>query len=178
MNFSIFDSGQSQIVIKLFNNVFSDSEGEAEGELIGQLVSDLITTTDAQDLKGFVALSQNEIVGCIFFSRLTLEDNITAFILAPVAVSTNHQGKGIGQQLIAFGIQYLKEQGIDLLITYGDPNFYSKTGFHSISQACIKPPLRLSQPEGWLAQSLTGEIIEPIDGISKCVAALNKQAYW
>ena len=178
MNFSVFNTSQSQTVIELFNRVFSASEGEDEGKLISQLVSDLITTTSVDDLQGFVASFQKKIVACIFFSRLTLQNNTNAFILSPVAVDTNHQDKGIGQQLIAFGIQHLKQQGIELVFTYGDPNFYSKVGFHHISEEYVKAPLKLNHPEGWLGQSLTDEAISPMQGISRCVEALNKQEYW
>lgn len=178
MIFSIFNSSQSQAVIKLFDSVFSESEGQGEGKLVSQLASDLIATTTAQDLLGFVALSQKEVVGCIFFSRLILQNNANAFILAPVAIDTGHQAQGIGQQLIAFGIQHLKEQGVDLVLTYGDPNFYAKVGFQAITEECVKAPLKLSQPEGWLGQSLTGDSVSPIEGVPKCVEALNKQEYW
>ena len=33
-------------------------------------------------------------------------------------------------------------------------------------------------PEGWLAQSLKGGEIQPIQGKSSCVAALSKPEYW
>lgn len=178
MNFSIFDSGQSQAVIELFDNAFSDSEGKEEGRLVSQLTSDLIATTDAQDLLGFVAESNKKIVGCIFFSRLTLSNNKNAFIMAPVAVDTSHQGSGIGQKLIAFGIQHLKEQGVELVFTYGDLNFYSKAGFQSVSEEIVKAPLKLTYSEGWLGQSLAGDSSIPVCESSKCVEALNKQEYW
>lgn len=176
--FSIFDSSQSQTVIELFDAVFSDSEGQEEGRLISQLVSDLLATTNAQDLQGFVATYENKIIACIFFSRLSLQNNANAFILSPVAVDTGYQGRGIGQQLIAFGIQHLKEQGVDLVFTYGDPNFYSKVGFQAISEECVKAPLKLSYPEGWLGQSFNAASVGPIDGVTKCVEALNRQVYW
>ena len=49
MEYSVFDSGQSQEVIELFTRVFSDSEGHGEGKLFGKFVSELIKT-DAQDV--------------------------------------------------------------------------------------------------------------------------------
>ncbi len=178
MNFSIFDSSQSQAVIELFHRVFSDSEGADEGKLISQLVSDLIATTSTQDLLGCVASLQKKPIGCIFFSRLTLENNANAFILSPVAVDVSYQRKGIGQRLITFGIHYLKEQGVEWVFTYGDPNYYSKTGFRFVSEESVKAPLKLSHPEGWLGQSLNGDPISSIYGVSKCVDALNKAVYW
>jgi len=101
-----------------------------------------------------------------------------AFILSPVAVATACQGQGIGQQLINFGIDDLKTKDIDIVVTYGDPGFYSKVGFKPIGEDVIKAPLALTQPEGWLAQSLNDTAIIKPASTSQCVAALNHQKYW
>ncbi len=178
MKISTFSENQSPDVINLFTKVFSDSEGQGEGESIGSLVSDLIITTDERDILGFVAVLEEEIVGCIFFSRLTLPSEKIAFILSPVAIATEQQGKGIGQQLIRYGIEYLRLKDVDLVFTYGDPTFYSKVGFQQISEDIVKAPLKLTQPEGWLAQSLQSGVIDVMEGSSECVKALNKQEYW
>ena len=178
MNLSGYNSSQYQETINLFTTVFSNSEGQEEGLLIGKLVSELITTTDVQDILGFVATARDKIIGCIFFSRLTFDNNANAYILSPVAVHTEHQGQGIGQQLISFGINHLRDMNVDLVFTYGDPKYYSKVGFTHVSEESIKAPLKLTYPEGWLAQSLTGNIVEPISGASHCVDALNNQVYW
>ncbi len=178
MKIATFSSSQFQDVINLFAKVFSESEGQNEGESIRGLVSDLIITTDERDILGFVAVLEEEIVGCIFFSRLTLPVGKVAFILSPVAIATEQQGKGIGQQLIRYGIEYLTSKNVELVFTYGDPSFYSKVGFQQISEDIVKAPLKLSQPEGWLAQSLKTGVIDTMKGSSKCVKALNRQEYW
>ena len=113
-----------------------------------------------------------------FFSRLTLSSGKTAFILSPVAISSQEQGKGLGQQLINFGIQQLKNHGVELVFTYGDPNFYSKVGFLKISEDVVKAPKKLTHPEGWLVQSLNHKSIASEAESAKCVCALNKQDYW
>ncbi|RKZ93609.1 MAG: GNAT family N-acetyltransferase [Gammaproteobacteria bacterium] len=178
MKLAAYSSGQFQEVINLFTDVFSDSEGQDEGQVIGQLVTELIRTTDSKDLLGYVSISDGRIIGCIFFSRLTLPSSKAAFILSPVAVSSQKQGKGLGQQLINYGIQQLKTRGVELVFTYGDPNFYSKVGFLKIAEDVVKAPKKLTYPEGWLAQSLNTEsITSEIRGV-KCVEALNKQEYW
>ena len=178
MELSQFNSSQSQDVIELFTNVFSASEGETEGQLIGNLVSELIATTESQDLIGFVSISGGDIVGSIFFSRLILPSDKRAYILSPVAIATSEQGKGVGQQLINYGISHLKSLCVHLVFTYGDPDFYSKVGFNPISESIVKAPLKLTYPEGWLAQSLDGSSIEAMKGTSHCVEALNDQKYW
>lgn len=173
-----FDTSSSQEVIDLFTNTFSDSEGSEEGQLIGQLVEKMITTTDKDDLIGFVTTSGGSIIGCIFFSRFILPNDKLAFILSPVAIATEHQGNGIGQELINYGIAQLKSSNTNLVFTYGDPNYYSKVGFQPISEEIIKAPLILSHPEGWLAQSLDGSPINPVEGKTECIEALNDQRYW
>ncbi len=178
MKISAYSPDQSQEVIKFFADVFSDSESQEEGEAIGQLVTELISTTDSQDLLGYVGISDGRIIGCIFFSRLALPSSKSAFILSPVAVSSLEQGKGFGQQLINHGIKQLKAYGVELVFTYGDPVFYLKVGFAKIGEDVVKAPKKLTYPEGWLAQSLNAEIITSETGIVKCVGALNKQEYW
>lgn len=178
MLFELFDYSQDKSVIDLFTTVFTESEGEVEGQLIGNLVTDLIKTTASDELIGFVALSDNHIVGSIFFSSLILPNGKTALILSPVAISTLEQGKGIGQKLIRFGIEYIKAHGAELIFTYGDPDFYSKVGFSQISESTVKAPFNLSFPDGWLVQSADGKEIGAIKGDTKCVAALNNQKYW
>jgi putative acetyltransferase len=178
MQYSPAHPNDAAEIKRLFIKTFSDSEGQTEGAMIGRLARDFMSGTPDADLYCFVARENEQIVGSIFFSRITFEFEIKAFILAPVAVQTGHQGKGIGQRLIQFGLETLSKDGVDLAITYGDPNFYSKVGFQSVTEAVVPAPLRLKHPEGWLAQSLKGDEIEPIKGKSSCVEALNKPEYW
>ena len=178
MEFSSYKKSEEPEITQLFDKVFSESEGTSEGTLVSSLVIDLIDTTNEQDIFGFVARDDKRIIGSIFFSRLSFSNLVQAFILSPVAVDTNYQGQGIGQRLINFGIEQLKDNGVQLLFTYGDPEFYSKVGFQCISEDVIKAPLELSQPEGWLCQSLVGDEITPIAERPRCVAALNKPELW
>ena len=174
----LFDSSYANEVIQLFTTVFSESENESEGKIIGNLVSKLITTTKAEDLIGFVATSGERVVGAIFFSRIIVPSEEVAFILSPVAIATSEQGKGVGQQLINYGLHHLKSSGVELAFTYGDPRFYSKVGFSQISESIVKAPFELSQPEGWLAQSLSDNPVEAMHGSTRCVDALSDQTYW
>lgn len=178
MKLSEFIPSYSKDVVDLFVKVFSASEGEDEGRIIGNLVSSLIETTATKDLMGFVAVYNNEVVGCIFFSRFLVPSNQTAFMLSPVAIATNEQGKSIGQKIINHGLNHLNSINTDLVFTYGDPNYYSKVGFEPISENVVSAPFKLSQPEGWLAQSLDGSEINPMQGSTKCVKAFNDQALW
>lgn len=177
MKLMAFQPNRAQDVIKLITDVFTDSEGVGEGNLIGQLAKALIETS-SDDVFSFTAVEGDEVLASIFFSRLVLSNHQTAFILAPVAVATDRQKQGIGQQLIRFGIEQLKSKGIELLFTYGDPNYYSKVRFVPITEEEVKAPLTLSYPHGWLAQSLTQDEIDLKGITTHCIPALNDQRYW
>ncbi len=179
MDFAYGHIGRERDIYELFSTTFTASEGADEGEIIGKFVVDLMETTPQKDLFVFSAYEGNSLVGSIFFSRLSYEqDNRTVFVLSPVAVKTNSQKKGIGQKLIAFGLDELRRKAIDIALTYGDPNYYSKVGFQQISEEIAQAPLKLSQPHGWLAQSLTEKDIVPLSGTPICVEALNKPELW
>jgi putative acetyltransferase len=85
---------------------------------------------------------------------------------------------GIGQGLVRFGLESLRQEGVALAFTYGDPAFYSKVGFRPVMEDMIRAPLPLTQPEGWLCQSLIGADIPRIPGESSCVKAFDNPAYW
>ena len=178
MKLSICKPNNADEIEQLFIETFSDSEGRSEGKAIGRLVRGFMDNTDANDLYCFIATENEQIIGSIFFTRMIFESGINAFILSPVATRTDHQGKGAGQKLINFGLDALKENGVELAITYGDPKFYSKVGFGVITEQVVPAPLKLEHPEGWLAQSLVGDEIEPIAGKSYCVEELNKPELW
>ncbi|MBN8431008.1 N-acetyltransferase [Microbulbifer salipaludis] len=178
MHCKLFDESEAEQVIALFRSVFSVSEGAAEGETIATLVSHLIEQTAPDDLLGCVAKCGNRITGSIFFSRFTVPNGATAFILSPVAIATDVQGTGVGQRLIRYGLDELRSRDARLVFTYGDPAFYSKTGFQQIGEDMVAAPYPLSQPIGWLAQSLDGEPVPAMQGATHCVAALSDPGYW
>jgi len=147
--------------------------------LIGTLVRDLLSKTSDDDMVVFTSLEGDVVSGCIVFTRLTYgEDDRTVFILSPVAVRTRFQRRSIGQTLLRHGLDALRAQGIDVVMTYGDPNYYAKVGFAQITQDIARAPLPLTHPEGWLAQSLTDRPLAPLKGPSRCVAALDNPIYW
>lgn len=172
------EASEAQDIVRLFESVFTDSEGETEGALVGQLASDLFDKTGVDDLYNFVAASNGQLLASIFFSRLRIDRGTSAFLLAPVAVHSQHQGKGIGQSLIRHGLNALREAGVHVALTYGDPRFYGKVGFRGVSGDAIRAPYKLSQPEGWLVQSLANTSIDTLSGECQCVEAFRDAVYW
>lgn len=178
MNFTTYCNADRQEIEALFRRAFSDSEGPSEGKLIGHLVHELMNRTDTDDMLGFIATEQEQVVGCIFFTRLSFSSPVKAFMLSPVAVDTDHQWKGVGQELIHYGIERLRKLGTELVFTYGDPNYYSKVGFEHVPQEIAEAPFKLAHPEGWLGQSLNGRNLGFPLGQASCVESFNDPRYW
>lgn len=179
MEFSADSTDRAEEIVALFETTFGASEGAEEGRLIGTLVKNLLETTKREDLAVFTAREGDALAGAIIFSRLAYdEDARTVFLLAPVAVETNRQGQGIGQALLRHGLAEMRGRGADVAITYGDPAYYGKVGFSPIGEDMAAAPQPLQQPEGWLAQSLTGRPLDPLKGRARCVPAFDDPAYW
>lgn len=159
--------------------VHQEAFGEPEGETVSQLTIDLLKDKTALPVLSFVAEHDNQIVGNVIFSSVTIEGatrEISAYIMAPLAVSKKSQGKGIGTKLIKRGLNELKKCGAEVILVLGDPNYYSRTGFKAAHN--LKPPYELEYPEAWMAQELREGILCKTQGIVKCAVSLSSPKHW
>ncbi len=79
-----------------------------------------------------VAESDEQIVGHILFSPVTLEPPQKAFTalgLAPMAVLPEFQNRGIGSLLIKSGLEECRKQNGDFVVVLGHPTYYPRFGF-------------------------------------------------
>lgn len=179
MEFSQGIQGRAQELVELFTATFTASEGASEGTLIGDLVRNQLSRTPATDLFVFTAESAGELIGGAVFSRLTYDqDDRSVFVLGPVAVTPEWQGRSVGQQLLTHALKALRRAGIDIVVTYGDPNYYSRVDFAPVTEAFIPAPFKLRYPKGWLAQSLTKTKLTPLKGKARCIEAFHDPAFW
>lgn len=178
MHHKSVDKTESHSIIALFTEVFSHSEGEQEGLILGNLTAELTASVDDTDTLCFGAYDGEILQAAIFFTRLNYNPDITVFLLSPVAVNRAMQGKGIGQSLIRYGIKELKSHGVNIVVTYGDPAYYGKTGFESLPESMMQAPHKLSMPFGWLGQSLTSETVPTLSEKPRCHPAFNDPNLW
>jgi putative acetyltransferase len=179
VRFETRGGGSDQRIVALFTASFADAEGEQEGAAIGSLVGGLLDGTDPGDIEVVTAEDDGALVGAAIFTRLHYpRDTRVVFLLSPMAVETARQGLGVGQRLLRHALQALRAGGVDVVITYGDPDFYGRVGFAPVSEETAPPPLPLSRPEGWLGRALSAAQLTPIPGPSSCVAALNDPHHW
>jgi putative acetyltransferase len=79
-----------------------------------------------------VAVIDEQVVGHIFFSPVSVESEGSAFTamgLAPMAVLPEYQNQGIGSQLVREGLRECERLGQDIVVVLGHPNYYPRFGF-------------------------------------------------
>jgi putative acetyltransferase len=178
MNIKV-NNDEKDIISSFFNHVFSVSEGPAEGAILEKLTFQLTEQINDHSITGLKSINDDhEVMGCIFLSKLHFLENVNAYLLAPVGVHPSHHKKGIGTELIEYGVSYLNSMNVDFLMTYGDPNYYSRFGFQGVSEQTLPAPFPLSQPEGWLYKSINLKQTPTINGKPSCVEPFNNPDLW
>jgi putative acetyltransferase len=93
------------------------------------LIVEALRAADALELS-LVAEIDDEVVGHIAFSAASIGGTSSGwFLLGPVAVLPDHQGKGIGRALVETGVDALRSRGARGCVLVGDPGFYRRFGF-------------------------------------------------
>jgi putative acetyltransferase len=151
-----------------------------EGDIISQLAVNLLSEEASPPVISLVAEADDIVVAHVAFSPVRMRETqeFAGYILAPLAVSPDHQKRGIGSCLIKSGIERLAETGPDILFVYGDPQFYGRFGFRIDLAECYIPPYQLQYSFGWQGMALRHfEERRSAAGIS-CVSCLNIPALW
>ena len=163
-------------ILKVIETAFSDEENK----VIMNLVQELSREVTSPSIKSLVAEVDNQVIGYVSFSPIFLktDSSIVGYILAPLAVSPEHQKKGVGSNLIKSGIDMLTKDGVGVLMVYGDPAYYGRFGFKEEIGCSFVPPYTLQFPFGWTGMMLNDTPVpeQPIQ--FECVAALSKPDLW
>ena len=179
MDISNWVNHDAAAIAELFRVTFTASEGADEGALIEDFVKSLLSTTPQSDIRVFLGAQDGALCAAAVFTRLKYpEDPRTVFILSPMAVAPDFQRRGWGQSLLSHALATLREEGVDIAVTYGDPGYYKRVGFSPISEKIVPAPMPLSYPEGWIAQSLGEDPLSAIKGPCICAPALKRQDIW
>ena len=163
-------------ILKVIETAFSDEENK----VIMNLVQELHQETTSPSIKSLVAEVDNQVIGYVSYSPIFLKSdtNITGYILAPLAVSPEHQKQGVGSNLINAGIDMLTEDSVGVLLVYGDPAYYGRFGFKEEIGQSFVPPYSLEYPFGWTGMMLSDTPVPEQPIKFECVSALSKSSLW
>lgn len=89
-----------------------------------------------------VAEVVGRVVGHIAFSRASVGGAPSGwYLLGPVAVLPEYQGRGVGRALVEAGLHELRARGASGCVLVGDPAFYQRLGFrHYQGLTCAGVP--------------------------------------
>ena len=176
MNIRLAQETDLDSILKVIESAFSDEENK----VIMNLVQELHQETTSPSIKSLVAEVDNQVIGYVSFSPIFLksDSSIVGYILAPLAVSPEHQKQGVGSNLINAGIEMLTKDGVGVLMVYGDPAYYGRFGFKEEIGCSFVPPYTLQFPFGWTGMMLNDTLVpeQPIQFES--VSALSKLDLW
>ncbi|WP_373778884.1 GNAT family N-acetyltransferase [Glaesserella sp.] len=109
-----------------------------------------------------VAEYDGQIVGYILLTEIRIGDS-TELALAPLAVSPQFQGQGIGGRLIDRAHTIAKEMGYHYSVLLGEPGYYQRFGYVSSDNFGIIAPFDV--PKGYYMAHALQENPNKIQGV-------------
>lgn len=113
-----------------------------------------------------VAEMEGEIVGHILFTRAVIRQGTReheTLALAPLAVTPDYQGKGIGGRLIKAGHRVAQELGFKSGLLVGHPAYYPRFGYRPAETFGIVTDLELPA-DVFMACELTEDGLDGVQG--------------
>lgn len=146
------------------------------------LVENILKDASAQPVISLLAYFQEQPVGHILYSKATIEGHkdLSAYILAPLAVVPEFQQQGIGQKLMEAGDKILLKMDTDLVFVLGHPSYYPKNGFiNDAASHGFPAPYHIlaTNADAWMYKPIK-DGIQQYSGSVKCCQALAKPEYW
>lgn len=157
--------------------------GSDQGDEITELVFDLLADRSAQPVVSLVTEIERQVVGYVLFTRARIEapnGTVPAAILAPLAVHPDHQGRGLGGQLVRRGLEQSRTAGYDLAFVLGHPGYYSRHGFVGAGTHGFAAPYAIpsEHAEAWRVQELRPGILGKVGGRVACADSLMDPKHW
>ena len=96
---------------------------------------------DSSEIKLFGVVRNNVLVGCIGYEKFE-----ELGLLRSLAVSKNHQGKGIANELVIFLERYINKQGVDylFLLTETAESYFEKLDYKVLDRSKTPNGLKAS----------------------------------
>lgn len=102
-----------------------------------------------------VAIESSNVIGHVALSPVAISNGATHWYgLGPISVSPQHQGQGVGSQLVAHALAQLRNLSASGCVVLGDPGYYARFGFKA-EPSLVLPGV---PPQYFQAISLVGPV--------------------
>ncbi len=156
--------------------------GDDEGPVIARLVEEMLDDPSGEPILSLVAELGDDLVGHVLFTSVTLEPGgkVSAQILAPLAVTRDRHGQGIGSRLVRDGFAHLRKAGVELVFVLGYPDYYSRFGFTPAGVRGFEAPYPIlpKNADAWMGAELSPRAIDRFAGTVRCCKTLDHPQYW
>lgn len=128
-----------------------------------------------------VAECNGEILGYALYVRSVVSGELNGApatfpgaVLAVIGVRPQSQKMGAGERLVRHGVERCRGLGIELVFTWGLPNYFSRIGFEPTVPLGLSPEFPV--PGGLLGIDLKGGLLGKLKGKVTLPAALKPQS--
>tara|TARA_R110002073_G_scaffold35970_19_gene104970 strand:- start:8403 stop:8960 length:558 start_codon:yes stop_codon:yes gene_type:complete len=165
-------------ILATHQSAFADDEGP----VIARLVAEMLDDPSAEPVFSFVAEFKDQIVGHVLFTSVAINParDVSAQILAPLAVTREMQGQGLGTRLVNESLTQLAAAGVQLVFVLGYPDYYSRFCFVAAGERGLRAPYPIPRKhaDAWMVHELRRGAIAAAAGTVKCCDALSHPQYW
>lgn len=163
--------------------IHADAFGPNQAQEIVELVDALLDDPTARPLLSLVAEREGTLVGHVLFTSVVVGAEVrgrSARILAPLAVLSEHQRRGVGGTLIRTGLALLAASDVGLVFVLGHPDYYCKYGFRPAGVLGFQAPYPIApeNADAWMVLSLKEGLVGAISGVVQCAEALDHPRHW
>lgn len=136
--------------------IYTSAFPEGECDIVSKIALQMLEEQSVPPTISLVAEHAGALIGHVAFSPVEIDSDIKVqgFILAPLAVRSEHQKRGVGSGLVQKGIQQVSDMSAQFVFVYGDPQYYGRFGFAAEVAEGFVPPYPLKFPFGWLGMRL------------------------
>jgi len=132
----------------------------------GHLVERLRVNPSFLPELSIVAEIESSIIGHILFFPVSIVSGnvrLPSLALAPISVVPDYQGRGVGKELIEYGLKRSAELGSKSVIVLGHAAYYPRFGFRPASKWYIKAPFEVPD-DAFLAMELVKNGLKDVSG--------------